>query len=206
MRRRHVEAQHLDETRKAGRLAFRKLQHEPGQSRGVDDRVLERTFQASTHKPRVECVVAVLDQDRRLGKAQEGSARVSKLGRADEHGPVDVMTPVRVWVDGCLAVHQRVEEGEGAIELEAFGADLQDEERRVAGRLDIERNELCLIQPGFGLDIGRVDGDLLPGHGLHRSARFEEDRLGTHRACASARRAHRISSIVNPRSNTTAPL
>lgn len=128
MCRRHVEAQHLDEARKARRLAFGKLQYEPGQSRGVDDRVLERTFQASTHKPRIERVVAVLDQDRPLGKAQEGSAGVSKLGRADEHGPVDVMAPVRVWVDGCLAVHQRVEEGERAVELEAFRADFKDQE------------------------------------------------------------------------------
>ena len=80
------------------------------------------------------------------------------------------MAPVGIWVDRSLAVHQRVEEGQWAVEPEAFGADLQDEERRVAGGLDVERDELRVFQPGFGLDLGRVDGDLLQGDGFHRSA------------------------------------
>ena len=182
MRGRHVEVQHLDQASEARRLAFRKLEHEPREGRGVDDRVRERALEASTHEPRVECIVAVLDEDRPMRKAQEGAAGVAKFRRADEHGPVDVMAPVRVWVDWSLAVHQRVEEGERAVEPEAFGADLQDEERRVAGGLDVESDELRIFQPGFGPDFGRVDGDLLPGHGFHRSAGLEKNRLWGHLA------------------------
>lgn len=204
MRGRHVETEHLDEAGQAGRLALGKLEHKPGQGGGVDDRMLERTFQASAHQPGVERVVAVLDQDRPLRKAEKGAAGVAKLRRADEHRPVDVMAPVGVRVDRSLAVHQRVEERERAVEPEAFGADLQDEERRVTGRLDVKRDELRLVQPGFGLDVRCVDGDLLPGHGLHGSAGLKKNRLGTHRACARARRAQPISSMVNPRRNTTA--
>jgi len=200
----HVKPEHLNEARQAGSLALGKLEHEPGQGGGVDDRVLERAFQASAHEPGVERVVAVLDQDRTLGKAQEGTAGVAKLGRADEHGPIDVMAPVCIGVDRSLAVHQRVEEGQRALEPEAFGADLQDEERRVAGGLDVQRDELRLVKPRFGLDLGRVDGDLLPRDRLHRSARFEKNWLGAHRACASARRAQPISSMVKPRSKMTA--
>ena len=69
MRGRDIEGKHLDQPRQARRLAFRKLEHHPGQGRGVDDRVLERAFEASTHEPRVERVVAVLDQDRRMSEA-----------------------------------------------------------------------------------------------------------------------------------------
>jgi hypothetical protein len=167
--------------------------------------VLERTFEASTHQPRVERVVAVLDQDSALGEAQEGSARVPKLGRADEHRSVDVVTAVGVRVDRSLAVHQRVEERQRPIEPEAFGANLEDEERRVAGGLDIQRDELRLVQPRAGLDVGRVDGDLLPRHGFDSPARFQENGLGTHRACASARRAQSISAVVSPRRTRTAP-
>lgn len=69
MRRRHVKAQHLDQASQAGSLALGKLEHEPRKGRGVDDRVLERAFEASTHEPRVERVVAVLDQDRPMSEA-----------------------------------------------------------------------------------------------------------------------------------------
>ena len=204
MRGRHVKPEHLNEACQSWSLALGELEHEPREGGRVDDRVLERAFQASTDEPGVERVVAVLDQDRTLGKAQEGAAGVAKLGSADEHRPVDVMAPVRIWVDRSLAVHQRVEEGQRAFEPEAFGADLQDEEWRVAGGLDIQRDELRLVKPRFGLDVRRVDRDLLPRHRLHRSARFEKNWLGAHRACASARRAQPISSMVKPRSKTTA--
>ena len=129
MRGRHVELEHLDEPGQTGRLALGELEHEPRQRGGVDDRVLERAFQTSTHKPRVEGVVAVLDEDGAMSEAQEGAARIAKLGRADEHRSIDVMAPMRIWVDRCLAVHERVEEGERPVEPEALGADLQDEER-----------------------------------------------------------------------------
>jgi hypothetical protein len=62
MRRSHVETEHLDEPREAGGLALRQLEHEPGQRGGVDDRVGERAFQAPAYEPRVERVMAVLDE------------------------------------------------------------------------------------------------------------------------------------------------
>jgi hypothetical protein len=205
VRGRHVEAEHLDEASQARSLAFGELEHQPGQGGGVDDRMLERTFEASTHQPRVERVVAVFDQDGALGKAQEGSARVAKLGRADQHRPVDMVTAVGVRVDRSLAVHQRVEERQRAVEPEAFGANFQDEERRVACGFDVQRDELRLVQPRSGLDVRRVDGDLLPRHGFRSPARFQEKGLGTHRAWASARRAQSISAVVSPRRTRTAP-
>jgi hypothetical protein len=205
MRRRHIEAQHLDEAGQAGRLAFGQLEHEPGQSRGVDDRVLKRAFQAATHEPRVKRVVAVLDQDSTLGKAQEGAAGIAKLRRADEHRPVDVMSPVRVGIDRSLAINKRVKEGKWTVEPKAFRADLEDEEWRVAGGLDVQRDKLRIVEPGCGFDLRRVDGNLLPGHRLNRTTRLEKNRLRAHRACASARRAQSISPVVSPRRTRTAP-
>jgi hypothetical protein len=105
MGRRDVEGKVCHEPRQSGRLAFRELQHEPRQGRGVDDRMLEGALQAATDEPGVESVVAVLNQHRALSKAQESPAGVAELRCADEHRAVDVMTPVRIWVDGRLAVH-----------------------------------------------------------------------------------------------------
>jgi len=70
--------------------------------------------------------VAVLDQHGASGEPQEGPAGIAKLRRADEHGTIDVMAPVRVRVDRRLAVHQRVEERERAVEPESLGANLED--------------------------------------------------------------------------------
>jgi hypothetical protein len=208
MGRRHVETEHLDEPGQAGCLTLRKLEHESRQRGRVDDRVLKRAFQASTHKPRIERVMAVLDEHGALRETQERATSISKLRRADEHRPVDVVPAVRVRVDRRLAVNQRVEEGERTVEPEALGADLQDEEGRVPGGLDIQRDELRLFERRLRCDLGGVDRDLLPGNELHGTARFKEDWLPpprwTHRACASARRAQPISSLVNARSSTTA--
>jgi hypothetical protein len=204
MSRRHVETEHLDKPGQAGRLALGELEDEPGQGRGVDDRVLERTLQPSTDEPRVERVMAVLDEHGAVSEPQEPAAGIAKLRRADEHRPVDVMAAMRVWVDRRLAVHERVEEGKRTFEPEALGSHLQDEEWRVAGGLDVQRDELRLFEPCLRFDLRGVDRDLLPGHGLHGSARFQEKRLRTHRACASARRAQPISSMVTPRRSRTA--
>jgi hypothetical protein len=204
MRRRHVQLQHLDEPCQAGRLTFWQVEHEPGESGGVDDRMLERALEAAAHQPGVKRVMAVLDQHRALSKAEKGTPCVAKLGRANQHRPVDVMAAVGVWIDRSLAVHQRVEERQWPVEPETFRSNLQNQERRVACRLDVKRNELRVVQPRLGFDVRRVDGDLIPRHGLRRSPRFEVDGLGSHRACASARRAQPISSIVNPRSKRTA--
>jgi hypothetical protein len=139
--------------------------------------VLERTLQSTADEPGVEGVVAVLDQHGAVSEAKESPARVSKLRCPDEHGTVDVVAPVRVRVDRRLAVDQRVEERQRAVEAEALRADLEDEERSVTGGLHVEGHELRLVEPGLGTNLWRVDRYLLPGHGLHRPARFQEQRF-----------------------------
>ena len=69
MRGRDVEREQLDQFREAWSLAFRKVQDQASQGRRVDDRVLERALQASTDEPRVERVVAVLDEHGAVGEA-----------------------------------------------------------------------------------------------------------------------------------------
>jgi hypothetical protein len=209
MRRRDVQSQLLDKPGKARGLTLRKVQDEAREGRRVDDRVLERALQAATDKPRVERVMAVLDQHRAVRETKEGAAGVAKLRRADQHRAVDVVTPVRVRVDRRLAVHKRVEEGERTLEREALRADLQDQERRVARALDVQGDELRVIHGRLRAKAWRVDGNLFPQDRLDSPAGFEVKGLWAHLysvlACARARRAQPISSMVNPRSNTTAP-
>src|SRR5260221_9959706 len=138
MRRRDVEGELLDQPRQSRRLSLGKLQHEPGQRRRVDDRVLEWALQAPADEPRVESVVAVLDQHGTVSKTQEGTARVAKLRRADEHRAVDMVATVGIRIDRRLAVDQRVEERQRAVEAEPLGAHLEDEKRRVSRGLDVE--------------------------------------------------------------------
>jgi hypothetical protein len=183
----------------ARRLAFRKVEDEARKRGRVDDRVLERALEASADEPGVEGVVAVLDQDGALREAEKPSAHVLELGGADEHRAVDVVSPPGVWVDRRAAVDEGVEEGERLVETEPLGADLEDEERRVAGRLDVEGDELRLVERSLGPDLRRVDRDLLPRHRSGRAARLEEDRPGAHLAAVKARRAQTISSLVTAR-------
>ena len=110
MRGRDVETQYLDEGGETRRLPLREVEDESRQRGRVDDRVLERALETATDEPRVERVVAVLDQHGALREAQECPPRVFELGCADQHRSLDVVTPARVWVDGCAAVDERVEE------------------------------------------------------------------------------------------------
>ncbi|GAC1685766.1 MAG: hypothetical protein PVS2B1_05750 [Candidatus Dormibacteraceae bacterium] len=120
-----------------------------------------------------------------------------------------MVPPVRIRIDRRLTVHQRVEEGERALERETLCADLQDQEWRVARALDIQGDELRVLEARLQTEARRIDGQLFPEHGHYCTARFEVERLWAHLysvlACARARRAQPISSMVNPRSNTTAP-
>jgi len=124
VRRRDVEAELGDQPGESRGLAFGKVEHETRQCGGVDDRVLERAFEAAADEPGVECVMAVLDEDRAQSKAKEGAARVLEFGRPDEHRTVDVVALASVRVDGCPAIDERVKEGERAAEAKALGADL----------------------------------------------------------------------------------
>ena len=173
MRRRDVEAEYVDERGESGRLPLREVEDESRQRRRIDDRVLERALQAAPDEPGVKRVVAVLDQHRAMRETQECPARVLELGCADQHRSLDVVTSARVWVDGCSAVDERVEERKRAVELEPLGADFQDEERRVAGGLDVEGHELGFVERGLRPELGGIDGDFLPRHGLYRAARLE---------------------------------
>jgi hypothetical protein len=205
VRRRHVQAEHFDEVRESRRLALGQFEDQSRQGGRVDDRVLERALQAAADEPGVEGVVAVLDEDRALGEAEKGPPHVPELRRADEHRPVDVVAPARVRVDGGATVDECVEEGQRAVEREALRPELEDQKRRVACGLDVEGDELCLFQRRVDADLGGVDRDLFPGHGLRGAARLEVDPPGrAHRASASARRAHAISSPVSARRSSTA--
>jgi hypothetical protein len=202
--RRDVDAEIGDQPGQPGHLALRQLHDQARERRRVDDGVLERTLQATADQPRVEGVVAVLDQHRAVGEAEERAAGVLEHRRTDEHRAVDVVAPARVGVDGRPAVDQRVEERESPLEGEAFGAQLEHQERGVAGRLDVEGDELCFIERREGTDLGSVDRDLLPRHEGGGTTRFEEQGPVAQRACTSARRAHAISSFVTARSRSTA--
>jgi hypothetical protein len=176
VRRGDVQAELLDQAGEAGRLPFWQVQDEPRERGRVDDRVLERAFEAAPDEPGVERVVAVLDQHRTPGEAEEGAARVPELGGADQHRAVDVVAPLGIGVDGRPAVDQGVEKRKGANQLEALRPDLEHQEGGVACGLDVQGDELCVREQRLGAHLGRIDRDLLPGHRLGRAARLQEDR------------------------------
>ena len=205
MRGRDVELELLHQPRETRCLSLRQLEDQPGQSRRVDDRVLERALEPAADEPGVERVVAVLDEDGAAGESQEPAPRILELRGADEHGAVDQVTLAGVRVDRCAAVDQGVEEGQRALEGEAFRPHLEHQERGVAGGLDVERDKLSVLQRSGEADLGRVDRDLLPRHKLPSAARLEiKPFLAHQRAIARARRAHRISSRSRARSSSTA--
>ena len=69
MRGRDVEGKLPNKPRQPRSLAFGQFQDESRQSRGVDDRVLERALEAPPDQPRVKRVVTVLDQHSALREA-----------------------------------------------------------------------------------------------------------------------------------------
>jgi hypothetical protein len=85
VRRGHVKLELVHQARESGRLALGKIQQQGGKGRGVHDWMCQRAFEASADEPGVECVVAVLDEDRALGEAKEGATRIAELGRPDQH-------------------------------------------------------------------------------------------------------------------------
>src|SRR5258708_21307780 len=168
--------------------------------------MLEWALQAATNQPCVERVMAVLYEHGALRESQKCPAGVPEFRRADEQRAIDVMGLFRVGIEGCPAIDQRVEERERGVEGEPLRSKLQDQEGSVAGRLDVERDELGLFQPSQRPNLGCVDRDLLPRHQLHRATGLEVQRLRAHRASASARRAHPISSRPRARSSKTATM
>jgi hypothetical protein len=91
-----------------------------------------------------------------------------------------MVTLARVGIDGRAAIHQRVEECKRAVKTESLGPELKDQEWCIAGRLDVDGDELGVLQPCLGRQLGRINGDLFPWHRLRRAARLEKHRLGIH--------------------------
>src|SRR5713226_3261881 len=119
--------------------------------------MLEGAFEAASHEPCVERIMAVLDQHSAMREAKEGPARVLELWGADQHRAVDVMAPFCVWVDGGATVDQGVEECKRAVELETLGANLENQEGGIAGGLHVESHELGVFEPSVGTHLGRID-------------------------------------------------
>jgi hypothetical protein len=143
-----VQAQLLDHPSQARGLAAGQLEHQASQCRGVDDGVLEGPLETAADQVGVESVMAVLDQDRASGEAQECGAGIAEAGRADQHCAVDLVPLLRVAVDGGAGLDQGVEEGERAREPEAFGADLDHQEGGAAGRLHVQGHVFRLVERG----------------------------------------------------------
>lgn len=146
VRRLQVELELGHQPDQRGCLPGWQLEKRPAERRRVDDRVLERPAQAPRDQPGVEGVVAVLDEDAALGELQKGQAGLAELGRAGEHAALDLVPLAGVGVDRRPGVDQGVEEGQGALEAEAFGADLEHQEGPVARGLDVERGVLSLVK------------------------------------------------------------
>ena len=141
-----LDLQSLHQAGQPRRLAGGELEDGPAQRGGVDDRVLEWQWESAAEDPGVEGVVAVLDQDRSPCEMEEGAPGVPELRCVDEHLALDQVPALCVGVDRCPGVDQGVEEAERSAEPEPLGADLEDQERPVAGGLDVDRDELGLLQ------------------------------------------------------------
>ena len=205
MRGRDVDTKLRDQAGETWCLPFRKVEHEARERGRVDDRVLQRTLETAADEPRVEGVVAVFDQDGALREAEKPAAHILELGSTDEHRALDVVAPPRVRVDRGAAVDERVKKGQRLVQPESLGADLENQERRVARRLDVQGDELRINEAGRSPDLGRVHRDLVPRHRLGGAAGLEVEAPLAHvRAAARARRAQRISSPVRPRRRRTA--
>jgi hypothetical protein len=166
--------------------------------------MFQRALQPATDQPAVEGVVAVLDEYGTLREAQKRPARVSELRRPDQHRPVDVMPLLGIRVDRRPAIDERVEEGERPRKLESLGSQLQDEERGIACRLDVDGDELGLVQRRLGAQLGRIDGDLLPRHRLRRTAGLQEDGFHDWRLRSAVRMNWISSRVIALRSTAAA--
>ena len=205
MDRLDLDLQRLHQPGQARRLAGRQLEHQPAERGRVDHRMLERTAEASAQDPGVEGVVAVLNQDRPAGEVEEGSARVGELRRIDEHLALDQVPALGVGIDGRAGVNQGVEEAQRPAQPEALGADLKDQERAVAGGLDVHRHELGLLERCRGADRREIFAVLpwIPGDELGSAPGLEPQgpvfgfRHGLHRR--SVRASTKIKRPMPPR-------
>jgi hypothetical protein len=193
------------ERRQARRLPAGQTEDQARQCGRVDDGVLERAVQAAADEPGVERVVAVLDQDSPFREAEEAAADVAELGCADQHRAVDLVSPAGVRIDGRPAVDQSVEEGQRAAQPKALRADLEHQERPVAGCLDVERDEIGLDQRRGRANIGCIDRVLLPLDRLLRAPRLQVEGTRPHRSRTVCRtRSSSLRSTARIRTTTMA--
>src|SRR5437879_13694168 len=105
------------------------------------------------------------------------------------------MTRAGVRVDGRPAIHEGVKEGERAAEVKALGADLEHQEGRVPGGLDVEGDKLRRLERRLPADLGCVNCDFLPWNEGGRATRLAIEGLrARQRASAGARRAAQRST------------
>ena len=133
--------------------------------------------------------MAVLGQHGALRKTQEPATRVFEFRRPDEHRTIDMVALARIRVDRSTTVDQRVEEGQRAFESESLGADLENQERRVAGRLHVEGDELGVLEWRAPADLRCIDRDLLPRDRLRGAAWLQVQRFSPHEIGGPAPRA-----------------
>jgi hypothetical protein len=131
-------------------LALGQPENEPSQRRGVHHRMAKRMPKPPADQVAVESIVAVLDKYPTPSEVEESSARIRESWSAGKHVVADPVPTVRVCVDGCPAVNQGVEQGEGLVEPKPLCPDLEDQERGVAGRLDVQSYELGVVQRCLG--------------------------------------------------------
>jgi hypothetical protein len=151
-----VKLEGFDEAGERRGLPGRQPQHEAAECGRVEDRVFEGPRQPASDDPRIEGVVGVLDENGSAREVEEGAAGVRKLRGVGDHLAIDLMAPARVGIDGGARVDQRVEEREGAAEVEALGADFEDEEGPVARRFDVERDVFGGLQRAVRRDRGKL--------------------------------------------------
>jgi len=147
----HVQLQLLHDPGQARGLPAGQIEDQAGEGRRIDDGVLQGRLEAASDQVGVERVVAVLDQNRTLGEPQKSTADLGEAGCVLQHVAVDLVPLPGVGVDGRPSVDQGVEGAQAALQVEPLGPDLDHQERRVAGGLDVERHELGELER-------RVDG------------------------------------------------
>ncbi|HEV2952963.1 MAG TPA: hypothetical protein VG015_02600 [Candidatus Dormibacteraeota bacterium] len=90
--------------------------------------------------------MAVFDQHRPLGEAEERLAGHPKLGCTDEHSTINEMAPPGVGVDRRATIDEGVELAQGAFQRKPLRSDLHDQEGAVSCGLDIQGHKFGFVE------------------------------------------------------------
>jgi hypothetical protein len=110
---------------------------------------------------------------------QKGTAGVGEARGSLQHVAVDLVTAPGIGVDGSPAVDQGVEERKAARQRKPLRPDLEHQERRIPGGLDVKSDELGGVERGVGPGGRELIAELLPEHRLHGPARLQVDRAAS---------------------------